>query len=151
MEDGISGGLQHRHETCCKKDGCHGRQTCMVQRWFHCGDVIPDRRTCIWQYFPFRTEPSKSYWVYSKFYWVYLRILWWYLGQQYINRKGSFSLLFLYHYIFPCLLQHFTKQCRGSRKAAARDAVKTWGGAVAPSPTGGSSEVTLGWACSSES
>jgi len=26
-----------------------------------------------------------------------------YLGQQYINRKGSFSLLFLYHYVFPAL------------------------------------------------
>jgi len=22
MEDGISEGLQHRHETCCKKGGC---------------------------------------------------------------------------------------------------------------------------------
>ena len=26
-----------------------------------------------------------------------------YLGQQYINRKESFSLLFLYHYVFPAL------------------------------------------------
>ena len=30
MEDGISGGLQHRHE----------RQACMVQKWFHRGDVV---------------------------------------------------------------------------------------------------------------
>jgi len=30
MEDGISRGLQHHH----------GRWTCMVRRWFHCGDII---------------------------------------------------------------------------------------------------------------
>ena len=30
MEDGIPGGLQH----------CHGRQACMVQKWFHRGDVV---------------------------------------------------------------------------------------------------------------
>jgi len=29
MEDGIPGGLQHRHETCCEKGGCHGRQACI--------------------------------------------------------------------------------------------------------------------------
>jgi len=40
MEDRISGGLQHRHETCCEKGGHHGRQACMVQRWFHRGDVV---------------------------------------------------------------------------------------------------------------
>ena len=40
MEDRISGGLQHRHETCCEKDGHYGRQACMVQRWFHCRDVV---------------------------------------------------------------------------------------------------------------
>jgi len=40
MEDGISGGLQHRHKMCCKKGGHHGRQACMVQRWHHCGDVV---------------------------------------------------------------------------------------------------------------
>jgi len=40
VEDGISGGLQHRHEMCCKKGGHRGRRACMVQRWFHCGDVI---------------------------------------------------------------------------------------------------------------
>jgi len=40
MEDGISGGLQHRHKTCCKKGGCHGRQACKVQRWHHRGDVV---------------------------------------------------------------------------------------------------------------
>ena len=40
MEDGISRGLQHRHETCCKKGGRHRRQACMVQRWFHHGDVV---------------------------------------------------------------------------------------------------------------
>ena len=34
MEDRISGGLQHRHETCCEKDGYHGRQACMVRKWF---------------------------------------------------------------------------------------------------------------------
>ena len=29
MEDGIPGGLQYRHETCCEKGGHHGRQACM--------------------------------------------------------------------------------------------------------------------------
>ena len=40
MEDGISRGLQHRHETCCEKGGCCGRRACMVQRWFHRRDVV---------------------------------------------------------------------------------------------------------------
>jgi len=40
VEDGISGGLQHRHETCCEKGGHHGRRACMVQRWFHREDVV---------------------------------------------------------------------------------------------------------------
>ena len=40
MEDGISGGLQHCHETCCEKGGRHGRRACIVQRWFHHGDII---------------------------------------------------------------------------------------------------------------
>ena len=33
MEDGIPGRLQHRHETCCKKGGRHGRRACMVRKW----------------------------------------------------------------------------------------------------------------------
>jgi len=40
VEDRISRGLQHHHETCCEKGGHHGRQACMVQRWFHHGDVV---------------------------------------------------------------------------------------------------------------
>ena len=40
MEDRISRGLQHRHETCCEKGGCHGRRACIVQRWFHHRDVV---------------------------------------------------------------------------------------------------------------
>ena len=40
MEDGISRGLQHRHKTWCKKDGRHGRQACIVQRWFYHGDIV---------------------------------------------------------------------------------------------------------------
>ena len=40
MEDRISGGLQHRHKTCCKKGGCRGRRACKVQRWHHRGDVV---------------------------------------------------------------------------------------------------------------
>jgi len=40
MEDGISGGLQHCHKTCCKKGGCHRRQACRVRRWHHRGDVV---------------------------------------------------------------------------------------------------------------
>ena len=40
MEDGIPGGLQHRHETCCKKGGRRGRRACRVQRWHHRGDVV---------------------------------------------------------------------------------------------------------------
>ena len=40
MEDGIPGGLQHRHKTCCEKGGRHGRQACRVQRWHHRRDVV---------------------------------------------------------------------------------------------------------------
>ena len=40
MEDGISGGLQHRHMTYCKKGGRRGRRACRVQRWHHRGDVV---------------------------------------------------------------------------------------------------------------
>ena len=40
MEDGIPGGLQHRHETCCEKDGRRGRWACRIQRWHHRGDVV---------------------------------------------------------------------------------------------------------------
>jgi len=40
MEDGISGGLQHRHEMCCEKGGRCGRRACMVRRWFHHRDII---------------------------------------------------------------------------------------------------------------
>ena len=40
MEDGISGGLKHYHETCCEKGGHCERQTCIVQRWFHRGDIV---------------------------------------------------------------------------------------------------------------
>ena len=48
------------------------------------------------------------------------KIPWWYLDQQYINGKGSFLLLFLYHYVFPCSLQHFTKQHWDSGNVAVR-------------------------------
>ena len=40
MEDGIPGGLQHRHKTCCEKGGCRGRRAYRVQRWHHRGDVV---------------------------------------------------------------------------------------------------------------
>ena len=40
MEDGIPGGLQHHHKMCCEKGGHCGRWACMVQKWFHCRDVI---------------------------------------------------------------------------------------------------------------
>ena len=40
MKDRISRGLQHHHETCCEKGGHRERQACMVQRWFHCRDVV---------------------------------------------------------------------------------------------------------------
>ena len=30
MEDGIPGGLQHHHKTCCKKDGHCERRACMI-------------------------------------------------------------------------------------------------------------------------
>jgi len=40
MEDGISGWLQHCYKTCCEKGSCHGRQACMIWRWFHCRDII---------------------------------------------------------------------------------------------------------------
>jgi len=32
VEDGISGWLQHYHKTCCEKDGCYGRQACIIWR-----------------------------------------------------------------------------------------------------------------------
>ena len=40
MEDRIPKWLQHCHETCYEKGGCHGRWACMVRRWFHCRNVI---------------------------------------------------------------------------------------------------------------
>jgi len=40
VEDGIPGGLQHYHKTCCEKGSCCGRQACMFWRCFHYGDVI---------------------------------------------------------------------------------------------------------------
>ena len=40
MEDRILGGLQHCHKMCCEKGGCCGRRACMVQKWFHHGDVV---------------------------------------------------------------------------------------------------------------
>jgi len=40
MEDGIPGRLQHHHKTCCEKGGHHGRQACMIRRWFHRRDVV---------------------------------------------------------------------------------------------------------------
>ena len=40
MEDGISGGLQHCHETCCEKGSRRGRQAYMVWKWFHRRDVV---------------------------------------------------------------------------------------------------------------
>ena len=40
VEDRISGGLQHCHETCCGKGGRRGRWACIVQRWFHHGDIV---------------------------------------------------------------------------------------------------------------
>ena len=40
MEDGISRGLQHYHETCCEKGGRRGRRACMVLKWFHRGDIV---------------------------------------------------------------------------------------------------------------
>ena len=40
VEDRIPRWLQHRHKTCCEKDGHCERQACMIWRWFHHGDVI---------------------------------------------------------------------------------------------------------------
>ena len=40
VEDGIPGGLQHCHKTCCEEGGRRGRQDCMVQRWHHRRDVV---------------------------------------------------------------------------------------------------------------
>jgi len=40
VEDGISRGLQHCHETCCEKGGRRGRRACIVRKWFHCRDVV---------------------------------------------------------------------------------------------------------------
>jgi len=73
MEDGISGGLQHRHETCCEKGSYRGRQACMVQRWFYRGDVISrqvdlhmthwliqDAYTLLWQPLDTRSNDNTS-------------------------------------------------------------------------------------------
>ena len=40
MEDGISRGLQHCYETCYEKGSRHRRWACIVQKWFHHGDVV---------------------------------------------------------------------------------------------------------------
>jgi len=40
VEDGIFRGLQYCYEMCYKKGGHHGRQACMVQRWFHHRDIV---------------------------------------------------------------------------------------------------------------
>ena len=40
VEDGIPGGLQHCHKTCCEKGGHHGRRAYRVQRWHHRGNVV---------------------------------------------------------------------------------------------------------------
>ena len=40
VEDGIPGGLQHRHKMCCEKGDRHGRRAYRVQRWHHHGDVV---------------------------------------------------------------------------------------------------------------
>ena len=40
IEDGISKGLQHHHKTCCEKGGHYERRACIVQKWYHYGDVI---------------------------------------------------------------------------------------------------------------
>ena len=40
VEDGIPGGLQHHHKTCCEKGGRRGRRAYRVQRWHHHGDVV---------------------------------------------------------------------------------------------------------------
>ena len=97
-----------------------------------------------------RTKLLKSYWVYSKSYWVYPKTSWWYLDQQYVNRKESFLLLFLYHHVFPHPLQHFTKQYWDSWKAVARDTVETRRGAVASASTQGRNKVMSGWVYSLE-
>ena len=111
---------------------------------FTTGILFPDRWTCIWQYSPLRTEPLKSYW-------VYLRIPWWYLGQQYINRKGSFSLLFLYHYVFPCPLQYFPKWHWNARGAVPWDVTMAYGGAAVPPLTARGSRSPSYRVCGSES
>jgi len=40
MESKIPRWLQYYHKTCCKKCGCHGRQNCIIWRWYHHSDVI---------------------------------------------------------------------------------------------------------------
>ena len=47
MEDRIPGGLQHHHKMCYEKGGYHGRQACMIWRWFHRGMLFPDEWTYI--------------------------------------------------------------------------------------------------------
>ena len=107
------------------------------------GCSFPDRWTCIWQYSPLRTEPLKSYLVYP-------RIPWWYLGQQYINRKESFLLLFLHYYVFPHPLRPFSERHWNARGAALENATTAWeGAAVSPLTAKGSGSPSCR-VCSSE-
>ena len=68
----------------------------------------------------------------------------------YINGKESFLLLFLYHHVFPHLLQYFTKQYQSTWQEATRNIAEVWGVAAALAPTRGSSKVMPGWAHCSE-
>ena len=52
MEDGISRGLQHCYKICCEKGGHCERQVCMVQRWFHRGDVVSRQMDLYMTVFP---------------------------------------------------------------------------------------------------
>ena len=120
VEDGIPKWLQHRHEICCEKGGCRGRRACMTTLW-RCNfrtdglvyDSIPLLGLSLWSPIGFTRK-----------------ILWWHLDQQYINKKESFLLLFLYYHVFPHPLRHFTKRHRNPWKAAVREAVEAQGKAA---------------------
>ena len=40
VEDRIHRWLQHHYKACCKKGGHHGRQACIIGRWYHYRDII---------------------------------------------------------------------------------------------------------------
>ena len=130
---------------CCKKGGHCGRQACGFWEM-----ILPQWCSFQMDGLAYDSIPPLGLSLQSPigFPW---EIPWWYLDQQYINRKESLLLLFLYYHVFSYSFQHFTEQRQDTWKAAARDAAETQRRAAASASTWRSSKVMLGWVCSSKS